>query len=362
MKITFPHLGNSYIAIETLLRTLGHEPITPPLGTRKTLELGSKISPEHTCLPFKIILGNMLEGISQGADTVMMIGGWGPCRLGYYGEIQRILLEESGNDIEFITLEVPRKDYNKAWSTMRKVFSCKNLGAIYKGCQLTKAKMDVLERLENLSLYYRPREKIPGAISSFLDKKLQELRQVSSIKDCYLIYENSEKELEDLINPNNKRRVPRVGFLGEIYTVVEPFANLNIETRLGHLGVEVVRTISLWEWLQDHIFKKIMGKSHIEPLAKSADGYLRGFIGGHGLESVAHSVELAKSNLDGIIHILPLSCNPEIIAQGILPKISSDYEVPIMSLVIDEHAGETGFQTRLEAFVDLMERRLYARV
>ena len=107
MRVTFPHLGNAYIAIEALLQGLGHEPVTPPLSTKRTIEWGSRYSPEDICLPFKTILGNMLEGIELGADSVYMLGGWGPCRLGYYAEIQRIILLDLGKQVEFVTLEVP---------------------------------------------------------------------------------------------------------------------------------------------------------------------------------------------------------------------------------------------------------------
>ena len=37
--------------------------------------------------------------------------------------------------------------------------------------------------------------------------------------------------------------------------------------------------------------------------------------------------------------------------------ISKDKDFPIMSLVIDEMTGEAGYITRIEAFVDLLERR-----
>ncbi len=121
----------------------------------------------------------------------------------------------------------------------------------------------------------------------------------------------------------------------------------------------MVRTVSLQSWVEDHIFKKLVGRSHlVPPLQKSARGYLRGFIGGHGLESVARSVDLARLGLGGVIHILPLACMPEVVAQGILPQVSADSGMPIMSLVVDEHSSETGgIRTRLEAFVDLVERR-----
>jgi predicted nucleotide-binding protein (sugar kinase/HSP70/actin superfamily) len=48
---------------------------------------------------------------------------------------------------------------------------------------------------------------------------------------------------------------------------------------------------------------------------------------------------------------------PEIVAKTILPTVSKDMGIPIMSLVIDEHSSETGFLTRIEAFTDLIRRR-----
>ncbi|MGB4266133.1 MAG: CoA protein activase, partial [Limnochordia bacterium] len=46
MKITFPHMGNLYIAIEALLGELGHEFVVPPKSSKRTLTLGTKYSPE----------------------------------------------------------------------------------------------------------------------------------------------------------------------------------------------------------------------------------------------------------------------------------------------------------------------------
>lgn len=51
-----------------------------------------------------------------------------------------------------------------------------------------------------------------------------------------------------------------------------------------------------------------------------------------------------------------LACMPEIISRSILPQVSRDHDMPVLSLVLDEHTGEAGIQTRLEAFVDLLER------
>ena len=60
---------------------------------------------------------------------------------------------------------------------------------------------------------------------------------------------------------------------------------------------------------------------------------------------------LAKEGVDGIVHILPFTCMPEIVAQSVLPLVSRDYQIPILTIVVDEHSAEAGIQTRLEAFV-----------
>ena len=48
---------------------------------------------------------------------------------------------------------------------------------------------------------------------------------------------------------------------------------------------------------------------------------------------------------------------PEAVAESILPVISREYDIPVLRLVLDEHTGEEGYMTRLEAFVDLLEQR-----
>ena len=358
MKVTFPHLGYAHIAIEALIEGLGHEAITPPPGTRRTLEWGSRYSPEEACLPFKTILGNMLEGIELGADAVFMLGGWGPCRLGYYGEIQRIILLDLGRQVEFITLEVPEGGLEKSLQLLRSVVGPTSPKRLLLGCQLAWQKLLAIDYLENLSLKVRPVESKHGATSRLLEVGVHKLSQATSMRDIHRIRTQTEQALLDLVDRGRPSPRIRVGILGEIYTVVEPLVNLRLEERLGYLGVEVVRTISLPHWIQEHIFKNALGLFTRGDLLRSATGYLSGFIGGHGLESVARSVDLAESDIDGIIHIFPLACMPEVVAQGILPQISQDKNIPILSLVVDEHAGETGFQTRLEAFVDLLQRRV----
>jgi predicted nucleotide-binding protein (sugar kinase/HSP70/actin superfamily) len=90
---------------------------------------------------------------------------------------------------------------------------------------------------------------------------------------------------------------------------------------------------------------------------RAATGYLPVDIGGHGQESVGEAVLARIRGMDGVLHLFPFTCMPEIIAQSILVKVSNDLDIPVLSLMISEQTGVAGLRTRLEAFCDLLEGR-----
>jgi predicted nucleotide-binding protein (sugar kinase/HSP70/actin superfamily) len=147
-----------------------------------------------------------------------------------------------------------------------------------------------------------------------------------------------------------------IGVVGEIYTVLEPFVNLNAEKRLGAMGIEVRRKLFISDWIREHLFR-FKVKTERAALEELAWPFLNGFVGGHGLESVAHTVQFAREGTDGVIQLAPLTCMPEIVAETVLPDVSSSYNIPVLTVFLDEHTGEAGLVTRLEAFTDLLKSR-----
>ena len=357
MKITCPHMGNLYLAIEALLGDLGHDLIIPPPSSKKTLTLGTKYSTETICLPLKIGIGNFLEGIELGADTGLMVGGGGPCRLGYYAALQQEILQDLGKEIRFIVLDHPREDFTRFKAQVIPLVKAGGVRALARGLVLAWEKIVAIEKLEHMAHYVRPRESKPKETTKALKGALQRLRRTNTVRGIRRLCRDELEHLRDLIDPNVPQPL-RVGIVGEIYTILEPFANLDLEERLGYLGVEVLRTVSLVQWLMDNLILSSLRLYSNRRLLDYAKGYLHAAVGGHGLESVARTVALARQSCDGIIHILPFTCMPEIVAQCILPNVSRDYRIPLLSLVVDEHTGETGFQTRLEAFTDLLRKRV----
>ncbi|MBR1681392.1 CoA protein activase, partial [bacterium] len=112
-------------------------------------------------------------------------------------------------------------------------------------------------------------------------------------------------------------------------------------------------------FLKDAIIPKMFrGKeTHLQRAEKMAKPYLNRDIGGDALECVSDVAYADMNQKDGIIHISPFTCMPEIMSQNIFPAMRDEHNIPILTLVMDEQSGKAGYITRLEAFVDLMRRK-----
>ena len=48
---------------------------------------------------------------------------------------------------------------------------------------------------------------------------------------------------------------------------------------------------------------------------------------------------------------------PEIVAESLLSSVEHELGIPVLTLIIDEMTGEAGYMTRVEAFIDMLEKR-----
>lgn len=357
MKVTFPHLGNLYIVLETFFVNLGIDVIAPPPVTKKTIELGSMHSPEFACFPLKINVGNFIEALEKGADTIIMAGGVGPCRFGYYSQVQKEILIDLGYKFDMIIFEPPKGNMKTIIREINKLFKGININTIIKSAKIAWTKAHAIEKIESKALYYRAREKYKGTTTKIYKNALKLISESSNEetinKNLNKIYDKFKS-----IDLDTKRSPLKIGLVGEIYTLIEPSSNMNIENILGNLGVEVIKSIKLTEWANSNIILDMLRIRRADNCTFAAKPYLNYFVGGHGVESVGETIIYARKGLvDGVIHLAPFTCMPEIIAQSILYKVSKDKQIPVMTVMLDEHSAETGFQTRIEAFVDLLNQK-----
>ena len=357
MKVTFPHMGNVCIGAKTLFEGLGIDYVIPPKNSKNALDIGSLHSPEEICLPFKIMIGNYVQAIEQGADTIIIPGSCGPCRFGEYSELQMNLLKNLGYNLNFIVLDYPKDiGIKELYRRITKVSSSSNKSMYKKNKALHDAvlAMKLIDEIESLSHYYAGFEKIKGECKRVLTSCREETMKCSSSKEiiCNLKY---YKERINHISVDINKNPIKIAIIGEIYTVIEPYSNFYIEDKLMNYGVSSKRCLTPSWWVKNAALSPF--KINSLNIKKNAKQYLPIEIGGHARECVGEAVSACKEGYDGAIQIFPMGCMPEIVSKSILPTISKDMGFPIMSLVVDDMTGEAGYITRLEAFNDLLERR-----
>ena len=344
--ITFARWGNYTIAFKTLFEQLGLEVIPPEKTTSQTITEGAKIAPEMYCFPMKVTLGNILSGLKKGANTIFMIQNvGGSCRQRYYGAIQEKVLKEAGHQINFLDFPAAPKDIYRA---IKKV-SGASLWQMIKAGHFFFKKLRLIERIEKMAQYYRPREIEKGATDRLLTDIFSKLEEIRDKREFPKFKKESLKKIKE-IKIEKKKDLLKVGLIGEIYTVCDPTVNFEVESKLGREGIEVHREMDLTYHLKKLIFpwKDWLIQRKINP-------YLKSTVGGHGRDAIYEMLHYIKEDFDGVIHLLPAFCMPEITVRPILEKIHQESRIPFLSLSLDEQVAEAGINTRLEAFVDVVK-------
>ena len=154
-------------------------------------------------------------------------------------------------------------------------------------------------------------------------------------------------------------------FVDDFKRILKPDGNIFIFTSYNLIGKwhEVFDpefdTFQYFIWHKTNPMPKIFrkGETHLQRADRLAKPYLMRDIGGDALECVSDVAYANERGIDGIIHISPFTCMPEIMSQNIFPSMRENCEIPILPLIMDEQTGRAGYITRIEAFVDLMRRR-----
>jgi len=353
MRVGVPHTGNIYIPLKALFQRLDVDYVVPPLYNQRTLSLGVKYSPEGLCIPFKLTLGNLIEAAELGADTLLMAGGYGVCRLGYYAKIQEQILHDLGYNVELVNLGVSERKLFSLLELIKRLSNNAPWSKIISALRFGLAKLNALDGIERVVQKVRAVERIKGTANRLFIKAINAIDQADDYNTLKKVQADYIDQLVQ-IDKDTQYKPLIVGIIGEIYVVLEPFSNLDVESELGKLGVEVRRRLFLSEWTKFSLFLNPLGVDETDRIHKAALPYLKRDIGGDGWESVGEKVLHAKE-YDGLVHLAPFTCMPEIMAQNIMP--STRENIPVLTILCDEQTAKPRMLTRLEAFVDLLERR-----
>ena len=131
-----------------------------------------------------------------------------------------------------------------------------------------------------------------------------------------------------------------IALVGHPYNLYDTFINMNLVKKLNTMGVGVITE----EYVEEEKIKlevKTLFKRPFWTFAANSYGF---------------TTAIAKENeIDGAIYISSFACGIDSVVLELIKEKIEDF--PLLVLKVDEHTGEGGLDTRIEAFIDMIERK-----
>jgi predicted nucleotide-binding protein (sugar kinase/HSP70/actin superfamily) len=346
-RLAIPNVGNYAVAFASLADALGVEADICRNITPTMLELGSRHAPESCCLPFKAYLGHFVYAGQNGAGHALMVNSMGRCRLTYYRALQQKMLDDAG-----VKMKVWPWGFD-GWKPQIIRHFDPTLRQFFLGGRCYFIKLVAVDRLEALVWKTRPLELNPGDTSAVMSKALTELEGIKKVFRVRSFIRNLPARFA-AIAQDPSRKPLRVGMLGECSVLRDRYLNHNVEEVLGGLGCQVRSFFQMGSEMRNIFHLGFLHRYSPKNQLKKTRGYLHCDAGGHSLDTVANAVRCSEDGYDGVVHLCPTACMPEVSVRPILRKACRDKGLPLLELSFDEHSAHAGVCTRLEAFVDML--------
>lgn len=346
-KIAFPKIADYDIPALYLFRHLTDDPLIRPEINLKTMELGSKHSPDFVCAPFKYTLGSLINALDQGANILIQFGGG--CRYGYYASLQEQILKDLGYDFKMYNLIIAgHSDIKRIYKIIKEI---KPDISHYKLIKYGLIAIKMVNYMDKIDDYIRLNIGFEIEKGSYLKLKKEMLRSFSKVKSMHELRKqyHKYKKLFRKIKIDKPKDCLKVGIIGELYTLMEENANYNLEYELAKNKIAIKRFTNVtYLLLKKH--RKV--KMYLKRLKN-----IKYKMGADAVDNIYHTKYFCNHKYDGIVHIKSSFCTPEIAVMPIINKIAKENDVPVIFFSFDTNTSKVGMQTRIEAFVDMIEMR-----
>lgn len=136
----------------------------------------------------------------------------------------------------------------------------------------------------------------------------------------------------------------QIALLGHGYNIYDKFISMNLIKKLQELGAEVCT-------------KEMVPQDVIEEYAAKLPKKMFWTFGKRLLGSGLYYLQ--QSKIQGIIFVASFGCGPDSMVGELLERWARrENGKPFLLVTIDEHTGETGLITRIEAFMDMIQRKV----
>lgn len=321
LRIGIPRAMLAYYYLplwETFFEQLGAEVIVSPQTNKQILDTGAKLAVDEACLPVKVFLGHV-DYLKDKVDVLF---------------IPRIVSVE------------PRK------------YTCPKLLGLPDMVKSNIASLPpVWSDVVNLSRHRRELYPIVLALGRRITGNIMHIIWafwLASLKlrrfEKLLLQGHTVEEAYTAVRLGQQVQVPdrtnslTIAVVGHAYNIHDSYISMRILTRLREMGVRVITPEMVNRKALDKATKH-MSKDLFWTFCKRILGtgyyYLQNW-----------------ERIDGIINVVAFGCGPDALVGEMLErKVRQTKGMAFMLLTIDEHTGEAGLITRLEAFVDMLRWR-----
>ncbi|NLJ78131.1 MAG: hypothetical protein GX329_02095 [Tissierellia bacterium] len=130
--------------------------------------------------------------------------------------------------------------------------------------------------------------------------------------------------------------------LGHSYNTYDQYINMGIANKLKAKGVGVI-TAEMLDTATTRYYASKLSKRMFWT---------------HGQKIIGGAFALMDEEfIDGTVYISSFGCGMDSVLMELIERRAKEYQIPFMILTIDEQTGEAGINTRIEAFLDMLEWR-----
>ncbi len=275
-------------------RELGFEVILSGKTNKDVLESGVKITESESCLPVKLFYGHIQYLIEKGVDVLLVP--------------------------RYISLHKDRLGCPKFFA----------LGDIIP------AMFPKVPRILSPFVDLNKKPLSDSLVEAAMELGVSKIKAQAAAEKALEDYEEKKKLEEKKIEVALASGKPRVLLVSHPYNLYDDFVNANMVSGLKKLGVAPI----LIDWVK---VKK----------ENTQDCYFHWDFAHDMLNQIDEAFTLG---INGGVQLSTFNCGCDSVLKEFVEKKFRESKIPFMPLILDEHTAEAGLVTRLEAFVDTLDK------
>ena len=301
-----------YPGWKTFFEKLGGEVVLSPPTNKRILDDGVKLAVDEICLPLKLFFGHV-EALKGQVDYVF---------------VPRMVSIQKKEWICPKFLGLP--DMVKALSADLPPMIAPDLNLRRSRRELYKAAYEAAAPLTT------NRWVIIRALQQALRVQRQYERELKKGRTPLEVLEGKNF-------PVTVENPLRILLLGHPYLLYESHTNMDLLSRLSGMGATIITP-------------EMLAPLTIEEGAKKQPKALFWTLNKKVMGTAYHFID--EGGIDGIIQLAAFGCGPDALINELIERRAKrGSRIPLLGINIDEHSGEAGLVTRLEAFIDMVKLR-----